>query len=246
MQSQFDPNPSIHATTVLGVFHNGEAVIGADGQATVGNTVMKSGVRKVRELQGGKLLVGFAGSTSDAFTLLEKLEEKLNMYRSSLERAAVELAKEWRTTQHLRRLEAMLAAFDGYVGVNNHMGSRATRDAEVMAAVFANLARRELVFVDSLTHPASIAREAAAASGLAAFDRDVFLDSPGADPRRQLDAALALARETGQAIAIGHPYPATLEALDELQAKADAAGVDLVSVGELRAPAAPRLRAASG
>lgn len=100
--------PKIHATTVLGVIHNGKAVLGADGQATMGNTVAKSNVKKVRHLADGKVLAGFAGSTSDAFTLLELLEEKMNMFRSNMRRAAIELAKEWRTDRYLRRLEAML------------------------------------------------------------------------------------------------------------------------------------------
>lgn len=104
--------PKIRSTTVLGVIHNGEVVIAADGQATLGNTVAKSNVKKVRHLMDGKILAGFAGSTSDAFTLLERLEEKLNMYRSNLRRACIELAKDWRTDRYLRRLEAMLLVMD--------------------------------------------------------------------------------------------------------------------------------------
>jgi ATP-dependent HslUV protease, peptidase subunit HslV len=98
----------IHATTVLGVLHNGTVALGADGQATMGNTVAKSNVKKVRSLQGGKILVGFAGSTADAFTLLEKFEEKLNSYGGNMKRAAIELAKDWRTDRYLRKLEAMM------------------------------------------------------------------------------------------------------------------------------------------
>ncbi|MEQ8405433.1 MAG: divergent polysaccharide deacetylase family protein [Oceanicaulis sp.] len=143
------------------------------------------------------------------------------------------------------RVEAALARVPGAAGLNNHMGSRATREAGAMAAVFAPLSGQDLVFVDSLTHPASLAREAALAAGLTAFDRDVFLDSPGADPAKQLDAALTLAFQTGQVIAIGHPHAATLDALSELEAKADAAGVELVTVGALRAPPTPRRRASA-
>ncbi|MBX7241033.1 MAG: ATP-dependent protease subunit HslV [Bacteroidia bacterium] len=98
----------IHSTTVLGVIHNGKVALGADGQATLGNTVMKGNVKKVRKIADGKILVGFAGSTSDAFTLLERFEEKLNMYRGNLKRSAIELAKDWRTDRYLRRLESML------------------------------------------------------------------------------------------------------------------------------------------
>jgi ATP-dependent HslUV protease subunit HslV len=99
---------TIHATTVVGIIHNGEVVLGADGQATMGNTVAKSNVRKVRSLAGGKVLAGFAGSTADAFTLMERFEEKLNAYGGNLKRAAIELAKDWRTDRFLRRLEAMM------------------------------------------------------------------------------------------------------------------------------------------
>ena len=98
----------IHATTVLGIIHNGQVSLGADGQATMGNTVAKSNVRKVRTLMGGKVLAGFAGSTADAFTLIERFEEKLGAYGGNLKRAAIELAKDWRTDRYLRKLEAML------------------------------------------------------------------------------------------------------------------------------------------
>ncbi|KAB7733102.1 ATP-dependent protease subunit HslV [Rudanella paleaurantiibacter] len=99
---------TIHATTVVGIRHNGQVSLGADGQATMGNTVAKSNVRKVRSLLGGKVLAGFAGSTADAFTLIERFEEKLNGYGGNLKRAAIELAKDWRTDRYLRKLEAML------------------------------------------------------------------------------------------------------------------------------------------
>lgn len=98
----------IHATTVVGILHNGEIALGADGQATMGNTIAKSNVRKVRSLMNGKVLAGFAGSTADAFTLIERFEEKLNAYGGNLKRAAIELAKDWRTDRYLRKLEAML------------------------------------------------------------------------------------------------------------------------------------------
>jgi ATP-dependent HslUV protease, peptidase subunit HslV len=98
----------IHATTVVGIRHNGLVSLGADGQATMGNTVAKSNVRKIRVLAGGKVLAGFAGSTADAFTLLDRFEEKLGNYGNNLKRAAIELAKDWRTDRFLRRLEAMM------------------------------------------------------------------------------------------------------------------------------------------
>lgn len=99
---------AIHATTILAVQHNGLVAIGGDGQATLGNTIAKSNVRKIRKLQDGKILVGFAGSTADAFTLLDRFDEKLNAYGGNMKRAAIELAKDWRMDRYLRRLEAML------------------------------------------------------------------------------------------------------------------------------------------
>jgi len=88
--------------------HNGELAIGADGQATLGNTIAKSNVRKLRKLLDGKIIAGFAGSTADAFTLLDRFDEKLQSYAGNMKRAAIELAKDWRMDRYLRRLEAML------------------------------------------------------------------------------------------------------------------------------------------
>ncbi|UYZ63548.1 ATP-dependent protease subunit HslV [Hymenobacter weizhouensis] len=102
----------IRSTTVLGVRHNGEVALGADGQATMDKHVAKSNVRKVRKLQDGKIVTGFAGSTADAFLLLDKFEEKLSGYGGQLRRAAIELAKEWRKDQYLRKLEAMMVVCD--------------------------------------------------------------------------------------------------------------------------------------
>ena len=100
------------STTVIAVKHNDKIAIGADGQATFGNTVAKSNVRKIRKLQSGKILAGFAGSTADAFTLIERFEEKLGTYGGNMKRAAIELAKDWRMDRVLRRLEAMLIVAD--------------------------------------------------------------------------------------------------------------------------------------
>jgi len=98
----------IHSTTILAVLHNGQVAIGGDGQATMGNTVAKSNVKKIRKLQEGKIVTGFAGSTADAFTLLDRFDEKLNSHGGNMKRAAIELAKDWRMDRYLRRLEAML------------------------------------------------------------------------------------------------------------------------------------------
>ena len=99
-------------TTILSVRRNGKVVIGGDGQVSLGNTVMKGNARKVRRLHNGKVIAGFAGGTADAFTLFERFEAKLEMYQGQLTRAAVELAKDWRTDRMLRRLEALLAVAD--------------------------------------------------------------------------------------------------------------------------------------
>ena len=108
----------IHSTTILCVRKNGKVAIGGDGQVTVGETVMKANANKVRTLRGGKILAGFAGAAADAFTLFEKFEEKLERFPTNLPRAAVELAKDWRSDRVLRRLEALLVVADqehGYV-----------------------------------------------------------------------------------------------------------------------------------
>ncbi len=99
-------------TTILSVRRNGRVVIGGDGQVSMGNTVMKGNARKVRRLYKGRVLAGFAGATADAFTLFERFEGKLEKHSGHLVRAAVELAKDWRTDRMLRRLEALLCVAD--------------------------------------------------------------------------------------------------------------------------------------
>ena len=102
-----------HGTTILGVRKGGKTVIAGDGQVTMGNTVMKPNAKKVRRIGGeGKVIGGFAGATADAFTLFERLEKKLEQYNGQLLRAAVELAKDWRTDKYLRNLEALMIVAD--------------------------------------------------------------------------------------------------------------------------------------
>ncbi len=108
--------PRVRATTILGVRRDGKVALGGDGQVSVGETIMKSNAMKVRTLRGGKLLAGFAGAAADAFTLFEKFEEKLERHPGNLSRAAVELAKDWRSDRVLRRLEALLAVTDNERG----------------------------------------------------------------------------------------------------------------------------------
>lgn len=124
----------LHATTIVALRHDGRVALGGDGQVTMGDTVMKSRAQKVRKLKDGRILAGFAGSVADAFTLFQKFEEKLERYPGNLPRAAVELAKDWRTDRYLRRLEALLAVADA-----NHLflisgdGNVIEPDEEVMA-----------------------------------------------------------------------------------------------------------------
>ena len=104
--------PRMRATTVLAVTKDGRVAMGGDGQVTMGDTVVKSRATKVRKLRDGRILAGFAGAVADAFTLFERLEEKLDRYPANLMRAVVELAKDWRTDRYLRRLDALLAVAD--------------------------------------------------------------------------------------------------------------------------------------
>ena len=106
------PELTYQATTILAVRRGGKVALGGDGQVTLGDTVMKSTAQKVRKIRDGKVLAGFAGSVADAFTLFEKFEEKLERFPGNLARAAVELAKEWRSDRYLRRLEAQLVVAD--------------------------------------------------------------------------------------------------------------------------------------
>jgi ATP-dependent HslUV protease, peptidase subunit HslV len=104
--------PRVHATTVLAVRHQGRVALAGDGQVSIGDTIVKAGARKVRKLYNDRILAGFAGTAADAFTLFSRFESKLEEYRGTMPRAAVELAKDWRMDRALRRLEALLAVAD--------------------------------------------------------------------------------------------------------------------------------------
>jgi len=97
-----------HSTTIIGLNRNGKSALGSDGQVTLGTTVMKQNTKKVHALHNNSVLVGFAGASADAFALMERFEEKLQMYQGNVERSALALAKDWRTDKYLRRLEAMI------------------------------------------------------------------------------------------------------------------------------------------
>ena len=117
MQATQGQLPVWHGTTILTVRKAGKVVIGGDGQVSIGQTVIKSNAKKVRRLGKGEVIGGFAGATADAFTLFERLESKLEQYPGQLTRAAVELAKDWRTDRYLRRLEAMMIVADAQVSL---------------------------------------------------------------------------------------------------------------------------------
>ena len=161
-----------HGTTIIGVRKNGRTIIAGDGQVSMGNTVMKPNARKVRRLgEGGKVIAGFAGATADAFTLFERLERKLEAHRGQLLRAAVELAKDWRTDKYLRNLEALMIVADAdtllvLTGNGDVLEPEAMGDAggdAVVAAIgsggnYALAAARAIAGYE--TDPATIARRA--------------------------------------------------------------------------------------
>ena len=128
-----------HGTTIIGVKKGGRTVIAGDGQVSMGTTVMKPNARKVRRIgEGGKVIAGFAGATADAFTLFERLEKKLEQHRGQLMRAAVELAKDWRTDKYLRNLEALMIVADAEVlliltGNGDVLEPEATGDTQIAA-----------------------------------------------------------------------------------------------------------------
>jgi ATP-dependent HslUV protease subunit HslV len=161
--------PTFHATTILAVRRGGQVAIGGDGQVSVGDTVMKSSAVKVRPLKGGRVLAGFAGAAADAFTLFEKFEEKLERNPGNLARAAVELAKEWRSDRVLRRLEALLIVVDrdhGFVVSGN--GELIEPDDGILAigsgGAYALAAARALVRETTLP-PAEVVRRALTIAG---------------------------------------------------------------------------------
>ena len=111
-QSDSSPGPGWHATTILSVRKDGQVVMAGDGQVSMGPTIVKGNAKKVRRIGNGQIIAGFAGATADAFTLFERLEAKLERHPGQLLRAAIELAKDWRTDRYLRKLEAMMAVAD--------------------------------------------------------------------------------------------------------------------------------------
>ncbi len=151
-----DASTGWHGTTILSVRRGGQVVIAGDGQVSFNTTVMKANARKVRTLGDGDILAGFAGSTADAFTLLERLEGKLERHPKQLTRACVELAKDWRTDRYLRRLEAMMAVADRDVSLVITGNGDVLEPEDGLIGIgsggtFALAAARALTTVDELT-----------------------------------------------------------------------------------------------
>ena len=158
--------PDWHGTTILALRKGGQTVIAGDGQVSMGQTIVKSAARKVRRLADGRVLAGFAGATADAFTLIERLETKLEQYPDQLARACVDLAKDWRTDRYLRRLEAMMAVADAEVSlVLTGTGDVLEPEQGIIGigsgGVYALAAARALIDIDGLEAEA-IARKAMA------------------------------------------------------------------------------------
>lgn len=149
----------MHATTILCVRRNGATALGGDGQVTLGDTVVKSSARKIRRLAGGRVLAGFAGATADAFTLLERFERRLESSNRQLQRAAEELARDWRTDRVLRRLEAMLIIADASdVLVLSGLGDVLQPEHEV-AAIGSGAAYAEAAALAMLRHAPALPAE---------------------------------------------------------------------------------------
>jgi ATP-dependent HslUV protease subunit HslV len=168
---------SLHGTTILAVRRDGRSAIAGDGQVTLGNTVVKHGARKIRRLHNGQVLAGFAGSTADAMALFAKFEAKIEEYRGNLERAAVELARDWRTDRILRRLEAFLVVADREASfLLSGAGDVITPDDGIVAVgsggPFALAAARALVAHTSLDAPSLALEAMKVAAGICVYTNE--------------------------------------------------------------------------
>ncbi len=170
---------SIRATTVLGLTHNGRTVIGSDGQITVGQTIMKQSARKIRKLHNDSVIAGFAGAAADAFTLFTKFEDNLGKYSGNLERAAVELAKEWRTDKYLRHREALLAVLDGTTALIISGSGEVVEPDDGIVAIgsggsYALAAARMLVKHTELTAKEIVEESLRTAAGICVYTNEHF------------------------------------------------------------------------
>jgi ATP-dependent HslUV protease, peptidase subunit HslV len=163
-----------HGTTILSVRKDGQVVVGGDGQVSLQNTILKPSARKVRKLADGKILAGFAGSTADALTLIERLETKLERHPGQLTRAAVELAKDWRTDRYLRRLEAMMAVADAEVSLLITGNGDVLEPDDGLIGIgsggpYALAAARALIDLEGLTAEAIVRKAMAIAAGICVY-----------------------------------------------------------------------------
>lgn len=178
-----DSSSSWHGTTILCVRKQDQVVMAGDGQVSLGQTVIKGNARKVRRIGGGNILVGFAGATADAFTLLERLEGKLEKHPGQLTRACVELAKDWRTDRYLRRLEAMMAVADKDVSLVLTGQGDVLEPADGLIGIgsggnFALAAARALIDVDGFDAEAVARKAMAIAAGICVYtNTNVTLES---------------------------------------------------------------------
>src|SRR5215218_5291301 len=166
-----------HGTTILSVRKGRQVVVAGDGQVSLGNTVIKSNAKKVRRLGGGSIIAGFAGSTADAFTLLERLEGKLERHPGQLMRACVELAKDWRTDRYLRRLEAMMAVADKEVSlILSGTGDVLEPEDDIIGigsgGGYALAAARALIDIEGLDAETVARRAMAIAAGICVYTND--------------------------------------------------------------------------
>ncbi len=169
----------IHATTILCVRKDGQVALGGDGQMTLGNQIIKAGTRKVRKLYGGKVIVGFAGATADAMTLMELFEKKLQEYSGNLMRSAVELAKMWRTDRMLQKLEAMLLVADSehtilLTGVGDVIEPEDNAASIGSGSGFALAAARAYLDVSSLTAEEIVRRSLLIASEICIYTDNIL------------------------------------------------------------------------
>jgi ATP-dependent HslUV protease subunit HslV len=169
--------PVWHGTTILSVRKGAQVVVAGDGQVSLQNTILKPSARKVRRLADGKILTGFAGSTGDALTLLERLEAKLDRHPGQLTRAAVELAKDWRTDRYLRRLEAMMAVADAEVSLLISGNGDVLEPDDGLIGIgsggpFALAAARALIDVEGMSAEAIARKAMAIAADLCVYTND--------------------------------------------------------------------------
>jgi ATP-dependent HslUV protease subunit HslV len=169
--------PVWHGTTILSVRKGSQVVVAGDGQVSLQNTILKPSARKVRRLADGKIVTGFAGSTADALTLLERLEAKLDRHPGQLTRAAVELAKDWRTDRYLRRLEAMMAVADADVSLLISGNGDVLEPDDGLIGIgsggpFALAAARALIDVDGMSAEAIARKAMAIAADLCVYTND--------------------------------------------------------------------------